>query len=430
MSSVLIHSGHVIDPANTLDGIFDILVKNGKIEKVAPKISEKAETTIDAKGKLVTPGLIDIQVHFREPGFEGKETIETGLRTALKGGVTSVVTMPNTNPVTDNALTVQYQLAKAKAADLGNLYVAGAITKGEEGDALADIAGMQQAGAVAVTDDGRDVQDAGLLKKAMEYCKTFGIVLMSHCEVESLSGEGVMHEGTVSTKLGLPGIPAIAEDLAVLKNLALAEVTGAKVHILHVSTKGAVEMIRHYQQKGVNVTAETCPQYFCLTDEICDGYNTFAKMYPPIRSAEHRTAIVEGLKDGTLSVITTDHAPHKHAEKLQPFQQAAKGSVGLETSFALGYTHLVKTGLLTLAELVATMSVHAAKVVSIPKGTLSVGASADISIFYLEREWSVKGAEMESKGSNCVFEGMKVFGKADTVLVDGVIKMQHGNIIC
>lgn len=429
MKSTLLTNGHVIDPANKRDEICDILIHDGKIKKVGKKISEKADTTIDCKGKLITPGLIDIQVHFREPGYEGKETIETGMRAALQGGVTSVVTMPNTNPITDNARIVAYQYQRACELNLINLYVAGSITQGSDGGTLAPIAAMKEAGAVAVTDDGRDVQDEGLLRRAMEYCKTHDMLLMSHCEVEALSRDGIMHEGAMSTKLGLPGIPAVAEDLAIAKNLMLAEMTGARVHILHVSTKGGVDIIRHFQQKGVNVTAETCPQYWALTDEIWEGYNTFAKMYPPIRSEEHRQAIITGLQDGTLSVITTDHAPHKKVEKLQSVQNATNGSVGLETSFAAGYTHLVKPGLLSLSDLISKMTVNAAQVISINKGTLSEGADADISIFDLKKKWMARVDEMETKGGNCVFEGMEFYGKVDTVFVGGIMKVSKGRVL-
>jgi dihydroorotase len=426
MTSTAIINGHVVDPANKIDTVCDVLVENGKIKKVG-NVKDTADTTIDAKGKIVTPGLIDIQVHLREPGREDKETIKTGLRAAVRAGFTSVVSMPNTCPVTDSKAVVEFQYKKGVEADLANLYVAGAITKGQKGEELADIWEMKQAGAVAVTDDGRDVQDEGLLQKAMEYCKTHDMLLMSHCEVEALTG-GVMHEGAVSTKLGLRGIPAVAEDLAVIKNIMLSETTGAGVHILHVSTKGAVEALRNAHKRGIPVTAETCPQYFVLTDSICDGYDTSAKMYPPVRSEEHRKAVIEGLKDGTLSVITTDHAPHTTHEKLTTFDEAAWGSVGLETSLALSYTYLVKKKILTLPELIAKMTCNPAKVVSIPKGTLTAGADADITIWDPKQKWTVSVSEMETKGKNCVFEGMEVYGKVDRVFVGGREKVRNGKI--
>jgi dihydroorotase len=428
MDKILITGGHIVDPANKVDMIADLLIANGKIEKIGKNLKADGAQTVDAKGKLVVPGLIDLQVHFREPGFEGKETIETGLRAALHGGITSVVTMPNTNPITDNASTVEFQKSRAKEANLGNLYVAGAITKGENGEELAEIAAMKKAGIVAITDDGHDVQHDGIMMKAMSYAKTFDLPVMCHSEVAALSG-GAMHEGWISTKLGIPGIPALAEDLAVVRNLFLAEHTGVQLHLLHVSTKDAIEFTELFRKRGVRVTAETCPQYFCLTDEICEGYNTNAKMYPPIRSEEHRKAVVEGLKKGTLSVITTDHAPHTLADKMKTFEQASFGSTGVETSFALSYTHLVKNKIIPLSELIAKMTINPARVISVPKGTLSVGADADISIFDLEKKWTICAAEMESKSKNCVFEGMEVFGKVDRVFVGGMEKVRGGKVL-
>jgi len=427
--TTLIKNGHVIDPANKRDGIMEILVADNIIAKVAPHIDTKTETSINAKGLIVTPGLVDIHVHLREPGREDKETIETGLRAALHGGITSVVAMPNTTPVTDSQSMVEIQIRRSKQLQLANLYPAGALTKKSEGKELCDFKEMKNSGIVAVTDDGQDVQNEGLLKRAMEYAKTHELVMICHCEVSDLSEQGVMNEGIVSTRLGLRGIPAIAEELAVMKALMLAEYTGARIHISHISTEGSVQLIETYQKRGIQVTADTCPQYFSLTEEMCEGYNTFAKMYPPLRSEKDRVAIVKGLQTGVISAITTDHAPHTHFEKLQPFSQAAKGTVGLETSFAVGNTYLVKEKKVSLFQLIEKMTVRPSRVVSIPKGTLSVGADADISLFDINKKWTVGEIKMETKGGNCVFNGMKLMGAAVHVLVGGVQKVINGKIV-
>ncbi|MEI7511618.1 MAG: dihydroorotase [Candidatus Peregrinibacteria bacterium] len=426
MHTILLSGGRIIDPANSIDEIGDILIADGYIAEVGGKITPPQDAQIiDATGKMITPGLIDLQVHLREPGREDKETIETGLKSALCGGITSVVSMPNTTPITDSQTAVEFQIKRAKDLNLANLYPAGAITKGQKGETLSEMWEMKNSGIVAVTDDGVDVQDEGLLEKAMLYAKTHGLVLMSHCQNEKLSGDGVMHEGAVSTRLALPGISAEAEDMAVFKNLLLAEKTGCQLHLLHNSTKTSVTLIEMFQKRGVKVTAETCPQYFCLTDEICSGYNTFAKMYPPIRSEDHRQAIIDGLKKNIIAIISTDHAPHLHSEKLRSFVESTWGGVGLETSFAAGYTHLVKPGHLTLSQLVEKMTINPAKVIKIDRGTLSKGAVADIAVFDLEVQWTARVSEMQTKGKNCVFEGMEFFGKPVQVFVAGEEKLEN-----
>ncbi len=424
MTSFVLTGGHVVDPKNGIDKKCDVVVENGVIVDIAENISEYSEfKRIDVSGKHIFPGLIDLQVHLREPGREDKETIQTGLQSALCGGITSVVSMPNTHPVTDSQSVVEFQLSRAKQLNLANLYPAGAITKGQKGKEIAEMWEMKNSGIVAITDDGVDVQDEGLLEKAMYYAKTHDLVLMSHCQNEALSGGGVLHEGDISTKLALPGISAQAEDLAVYKNLLLAEKTGCKLHLLHNSTKGSVALIEEFKKRGVNVSAETCPQYITLTDTICDNYNTQGKMYPPIRSQEHQDALIDGLKKNIISVISTDHAPHLWFEKEKPFIESAWGSVGVECSFALCYTRLVKTGELSLSDLLAKMTFQPAEVISIPRGDLSIGSVADIAVFDLEKEWEIKVSEMQTKGGNCVFEGMKVFGKPTHVFVAGDEKL-------
>lgn len=428
-NTTLIINGHVIDPANNIDSVMDILIKDGKIGSVGRNIKIKTENIIDADGMIVTPGLIDIHVHLREPGREDKETIETGLRSALAGGVTSVVSMPNTTPVTDSQSMVEFQIKRAKELNLANLYPAGAITKESQGKELSHIWEMKNSGIVALSDDGLDIQDEGILRKALEYAKTYDLVTINHCELTALSGGGLINEGKISTRLGLPGIPSIAEELAVIKILMLAEYVGTRVHISHISTKRSVELIKEYRQRGVHVTADTCPQYISLTDRACLGYDTSTKMYPPLRRKTDVTAVINGLCADILTVMTTDHAPHTQFEKLQPFNLAAKGTVGLETSFAVSNTFLVKTKKLQLSKLIAAMTINPAQVINIPKGTLSVGVDADISVFDPDKVWTVDINSMQTKGRNSVFNGMKLTGKARHVFVNGVQKVRNEKLI-
>ena len=420
MISILIKNGHIIDPANNVDEKLDLLIQNGKIAKIGKNISEKADKTIDAKNLIVTPGLVDIQVHFREPGQEGKETLETGSRAALAGGVTSVVTMPNTGKITHSNTEINYILNRAKELDLINIYPSAAITTGLQGEYLTNFVELKEAGAIALTDDGRDVQDEGLLLKAMKYAHTHGMLIMSHCEIDSLTDGGVMHEGWISTQLGLPGIPEVSEDLAVWKNILLAEKSGARLHILHCSTKGSIEALRFVKQKGLkNITAEVSVQHFSLTDEECFGYNTNAKMYPPLRSRDHVDGIVIGIKEGLIDALTTDHAPHTELDKSKPFQNAAFGSTGLETSFAVMNTYLVEKKHISIARGIELMTVGPARVIQVDKGTLSVGVDADLAIFDMYKEWTVNPEQSKSKGKSCVFNGKKLTGKCVCAIVAG-----------
>lgn len=430
MKSLLIQQGRVIDPANKLDGVYDILIEDGKIAQIGKKITKKAQQTIDAKGLLVTPGLIDMQVHFREPGREDRETLETGSMAALAGGVTSVVTMPNVSPIADNQTVIEFILKRAKELNLINIFPTGAITKKQEGSTLAEMNELKRSGAIAVTDDGSDVQDEGLLKRALEYAKTIDMLLMSHCETEDLTEGGVMHEGWVSTQLGLPGIPALSEDMAVYKNILLAEETGARLHLLHNSTAGAIRAIREAKKRGAkNISAEVCVQHFSLTDEECMGYNTNAKMYPPLRSQEHLDAIIAGIKDGTVDAFTTDHAPHIEPDKIKTFQDAAFGFVGIETSFAVVYTYLVATKKVPLALCIEKMTTGPARILRLNKGTLTVGADADVSIFNLDEQWVVDEKKFFSKGKNSPYIGKKLTGRAAYTIVGGVVKYKEGKIV-
>lgn len=430
MPSLLIQNGRVVDPKNRRDGIMDVFVKDGKIAAVGKRLKVTADAKVDASGLVVTPGLIDMQVHFREPGREDKETLETGSMAALAGGVTSVVTMPNTNPVADNQTVIEFVLKRARELNLVNIYPTGSITKAQDGAMLSEINELKRSGAIAITDDGVDVQNEGVLKRAMEYAKTVGILLMSHCETDELSEGGAMHEGWVSTQLGLPGIPASSEDLAVFKNILLAEETGARVHLLHNSTVGAIREIRAAKKRGSkNITAEVSVQHFALTDEECMGYNTNAKMYPPLRSQEHIDAVIAGIKDKTIDAFTTDHAPHIEPDKLKPFEDAAFGFVGLETSFATMYTYLVKTKQVDFATGIANMTYKPAELLGIPKGSLTVGSDADISIFDLKKEWVVDEKKFFSKGKNSPFIGKRLTGKPVYTIVGGTVMFENGKVV-
>lgn len=426
-TTLLIKNGHVIDPANGIDSAADVFVSGGKIAAVGAGVPDGADTVIDASGLTVTPGLVDLQVHVREPGREDKETIETASRAALAGGVTAIVAMPNTNPTADNQTVIEFVIKRAKEVGLISVYPTGTITKGQKGDLLSEINEMKNSGAVAVTDDGVDVQNMDLLRKAFNYVKTCNILLMSHCEVSELTAGGVMHEGWVSTQLGLPGTPAIAEDLAVLKNILLAELCGARLHLLHNSTIGATTAIRDAKRRGMKgLTAEVAVQNFSLTDEECMGYNTNAKMYPPLRSRQHIEAIVAGIKEGIFDAFTTDHAPHTEPEKLEPFVDAASGSTGLETSFAVMNTYLVKAGHISLLTGLSKMTVEPARIIGVNKGTLSVGADADIALFDTKKEWTVDPRNSFSKGRNSVYAGKSLTGKAVCSITDGKIRFRDG----
>jgi dihydroorotase len=420
--NILIKNGYIIDPANKVDGKLDLLVVDGKIAKLGKPGSLPADGSevVDAAGKLVVPGLIDLHVHLREPGYEYKETIATGTAAAKAGGFTAVCCMPNTNPVNDSRSVTELILSQAAKASSARVFPIGAITKGSKGDELAETGELRDAGCVGISDDGRPVMHAAVMRRALEYSKIFDIPVVSHCEDASLAAKGVMNEGFVSTELGLRGIPNAAEDVMTARDIELAELTGAKLHICHVSTRGSVRLIREAKQRGVKVTAETCPHYFSLTDEAVRGYNTMAKMNPPLRTAEDVAAIRQGLKDGTLDAIATDHAPHAMDEKSVEFDAAPFGIVGLETSVGLSLK-LVSDGVLTLSDLVMRMSTTPARIIRSGGGTLSVGAAADITIIDPEMEWTVNASEFHSRSKNTPFDGWKLKGKAVQTIVGGRI---------
>ncbi len=419
--NILIKNGHIIDPANNVDEVLDLLVSGGKVDRLGKQgsISETGTQVIDAAGKIVVPGLIDMHVHLREPGFEYKETIGTGAAAAKAGGFTSVCCMPNTNPVNDNRSVTEFILSQARNA-LARVYPIGAITKGAKGDELAEMAELRSAGCFAVSDDGKPVMNAAVMRCALEYSKIFDMLVISHCEDTALAAKGVMNEGVISTELGLRGIPRAAEDVMTARDIALAELTGGRLHIAHVSTAGSVSIVRDAKARGVKVTAETCPHYFSLTEEAVRGYNTMAKMNPPLRSAADVAAIKQGLRDGTLDVIATDHAPHAADEKAGEFDFAPFGIVGLET--ALGLTlKLVEEGTLTVAEAIRKLTANPAGILKIDKGSLSPGSEADITILDPGLEWIVNASEFKSKSRNTPFNGWKLKGRAVQTIVGGGI---------
>ena len=397
----------------------DILVEDGKIVKIAENIPANGSQEIDASGKHIFPGLIDMHVHLREPGFEKKEDIESGSKAAVKGGFTQVCCMPNTNPVTDNKVVVTYIKARAKEVNLCKVHPVGAITKGLKGEEMAPIAGMKKAGAVAISDDGVTVKNSRLMRLAMEYAKDFNITCLCHCEDKDLVDGGSVHEGLSATIAGIRGIPRAAEDVIIARELALAEELDVPVHICHVSTYSGVRMIRNAKSAGVKVTAETCPHYFAATDEIIRTYDTNTKVNPPIREEIDKQAIIEGLKDGTLDCIVTDHAPHHFDDKNVEYPLAAFGISGIETSFGFAITYLYKAGVLSLCELAERMSGAPARILGLEGGEIKVGGVAD-----LDEKWIVDPQKFVSKGKNNPFGGMELSGVVKYTIVDGEIKYQ------
>jgi dihydroorotase len=417
---ILIKGGRVLDPVHGIDGVLDLLIEDGKIGKIGKSIDASGAEVIDAGGKLVTPGLLDIHVHLRDPGYEYKEDIVTGTRAAAAGGFTSVACMPNTNPVNDNKAVTLYIRSKAAEAGCVNVFPIGSITKGLKGESLAEMGELKEAGCLAVSDDGRPVASGELMRRALEYARPFGLTVISHAEDLTLVGEGVMNDGFVATELGLKGIPWVAEDAAVARDVMLAEFTGARLHVAHVSTRGAVEIVRAAKQRGVRVTCEATPHHFTLTDEAVRGYDTNAKMNPPLRSAEDVAAVRAGLADGTIDAIATDHAPHHLDEKNVEFNIALNGIVGLETALPLTL-RLVEDGVLPLQEAVARLTLGPARALGIPRGTLEVGAAADVTVIDPELKWTVAAGELHSKSKNTPFAGWQLKGAATHTIVGGKV---------
>jgi dihydroorotase len=426
---MLIRGGRVIDPGN-LDGIMDIFISDGKIVEIVKhgltsseypeSIIEHPETSIiDASGKIVTPGLIDMHVHLREPGYEYKETIETGCLAAAFGGFTAVCTMPNTNPVNDCRQVAEYILTKAQAADTARVYPVAAISQGLKGDGLCEFGELKEAGVIALSDDGNPVMSSQLMRRALEYAKGFGLLVISHCEDLDLAAGGVMNEGAVATRMGLAGIPNAVESIMVMRDIALSELTGVPIHIAHVSTEESVQAIRDAKTRGVNVTAETAPHYFTLTDESVKEYKTSTKMNPPLRSNHDREAICQGLADGTIDAIATDHAPHSSIEKEVEFDMAANGIIGLETSVSLGMK-LVEDEVITITDLVEKMSTNPARILGLESG-LTIGNPADITIIDPDISFRVDADSFQSLSRNTPFDGWELKGKAVLTLVEGKI---------
>lgn len=418
---VLLKGARVLDPSQELDGILDVLIEGERIALIGENLKDKDAKVIDLSGLLLVPGLVDMHVHLRDPGLEYKEDIESGAKSAAAGGFTAVACMPNTVPPVDNAAMVSYITSKAERVGLSRVLPIGCISKGREGRELAEMGEMAMAGAVAFSDDGSCISDASLMRRALMYAGDFGKVVIDHCEDPSLSAGGVMNEGYVSTLLGLPGIPRSAEEVMVARDVILAKETGAPVHIAHVSTKGSVEIIRRAKVEGIPVTCEVAPHHLVLTEDAVMGYNTSAKVNPPLRTEEDVQALIEGLKDGTIDAIASDHAPHSMDEKDVEFDKAAFGISGLETSLGLVLTFLVGPGKLSLEEVVEKMSANPARILKIEGGTLKEGSVADITVIDLNKKWTVESTKFFSKGKNTPFEGWELKGKAVMTMVGGRI---------
>ncbi|MBR4948347.1 MAG: dihydroorotase [Clostridiales bacterium] len=395
-----------------------IFIEDGKFANEFAE--DKADKVIDLKGATVTPGLVDMHCHLREPGGEYKETIATGTASAAKGGYTSICPMPNTNPVADNAAVISGILKKAKEADNCRVYPIGAATKGIDGELISEMGLMKEAGIVAVSDDGHPIKNAGIMRKVLEYSSDFDLPVLNHCEDKSLS-EGAMNEGVTSTTIGIRGIPTAAEDIMIARDIILSEYLDIPVHICHVSTKGGVRMIRDAKARGVKVTCETCPHYFTLTDDMCESYDTNFKMHPPLRTRDHVDAIIEGIKDGTIDAIATDNAPHHADEKVCEFSVALNGILGFETAFALGYTYLVKTGEITLEKLIDLMSLAPSKILKLGRGTMNVGDDADLAAFDLDNEFVFDKEKMLSKSRNTPYDGWKLYGETILTMMGGKV---------
>lgn len=424
-----IKEGTIIDPAGGYVGAGDVLIEDGKIVAVEKRIDAGDRQIVSAENKLVLPGLIDLHCHLREPGREDEETIASGAKAALKGGFTAITAMANTNPVADTAVAIEYVINQAQMAGYAKVYPVGAVTKGLQGVELAEMGEMAAAGAVAFSDDGKTITNAAVFRTALEYSNLFGLPMLLHEEDPDLAGNGVMHEGYWSTVLGLPGIPSLAEDIMTARDLFLAEFTKARIHFCHVSTKGSVAMIGAAKNKGLSVTAEATPHHFTLIDEDLQGYDPNFRVSPPLRTGEDRDSIRKGLQDGVIDAIATDHAPHTLEEKHREFALAPTGLIGLETALSLAWTELVLGGWLTKEQLVERMSAAPARILNKPGGSLRPGAPADLIIFDPEQEWEVKPADFSSKSKNSPFIGRKLKGKAESVWVNGLLKLKQGKII-
>jgi dihydroorotase len=419
---VLLTGGRIVDPSTNTDAVGDVLLRDGKVESVGGKIGrpDNAEV-IDCAGLVVAPGIIDVHCHLREPGREDVETVATGARAAAAGGITAVCAMPNTDPVTDNQAAVGFVLKQGRAAGAARVHPIGAISIGQKGERLAEFGEMVGAGAVAVSDDGKPVVSSQLMRTALEYARAFDIPVADHCEDPTLAAGGAMNEGVVSARLGLRGIPSEAEEIMAIRDILLARRTGGHVHLCHMSTKGSVELIRWGKDRGIRVTAEACPHHLSLTEDSVEGYNTNAKMNPPLRTLADVEAVREAVRDGTIDLLATDHAPHHADEKASAFADAPNGIIGLETCLAVNITWLVKPGIISLSTLIERMSCAPARIFRLPGGTLARGSVADVTIFDPTREWTVDPAGFRTKGRNTPYGGMTLTGRAACTIVGGSV---------
>ena len=422
---ILLRNGRILDPSSNLDVVGDVLVAHGVIEHAGAPLGEVRRDgdllEVDCAGQIISPGFVDVHCHLREPGREDVETIATGARAAAAGGFTAVCAMPNTDPVTDNQAAVGFIIRQASRAAGARVYPIGAISVGQKGEALAEFGEMIGAGAVAVSDDGKPVASAQLMRTALEYARTFEIPVADHCEEPTLAAGGAMNEGVVSARLGLKGIPDEAEEIMVIRDILLARRTGGHVHLCHMSTKGSVELIRWGKERNIRVTAEVCPHHLSLTEDAVEGYNTNAKMNPPLRTAEDVAALKEAVRDGTIDLVATDHAPHHYDEKEREFSDAPNGIIGLETALAVLVTNLVVPGIISYATLVDRMSCAPARIFHLPGGTLRRGSVADITVFDPAARWQVDPASFLSKGRNTPYAGKALSGRATCTIVGGQI---------
>lgn len=417
---IVLRGGRVLDPSRGYDDVGDILIKDGRVESASGKVGKVDDAeVIDCKDLIVSPGFIDVHCHLREPGREDVETIATGARAAAAGGFTAVCAMPNTDPVTDNQAAVGFIVRQSQRANAARVHVIGAISVGQKGETLAEFGEMVAAGAVAVSDDGKPVVSAQLMRTALEYARSFGIPVIDHCEEPTLAHGGAMNEGIVSARLGLKGIPSEAEEIMVIRDILLARRTNGHVHLAHMSTIGSVELIRWGKERGINVTAEVCPHHISLTEERVVGYDTNAKMNPPLRTARDVEALRDAVKDGTIDMIATDHAPHHYDEKEREFADAPNGIIGLETALAVSVTNLVESGHIDFRTLVEKMSCAPAKLFGLPGGTLSKGSVADVTVFDPKQEWTVDPSQFLTKGRNTPYTGMTLKGRAVCTIVGG-----------
>lgn len=421
--ALLLRGGRVVDPSQSHDAVADLLVENGVIASLMRhetdvSVSDDIEV-LDCAGLVVSPGLVDVHCHLREPGREEVETIASGARAAAAGGFTAVCAMPNTDPVTDNQAAVGFIIRQSQSANAARVYPIGAISLGQRGDALAEFGEMVAAGAVAVSDDGKPVVSAHMMRTALEYARTFGIPVADHCEEPTLAQGGAMNEGLVSARLGLKGIPAEAEEIMAIRDILLARRTGGHIHLCHMSTRGSVELIRWGKERGINVTAEVCPHHISLTEDAVEGYDTNAKMNPPLRTADDVSALQEAVRDGTIDLIATDHAPHHYDEKEREFADAPNGIIGLETALAVNLTWLVAPGIIDVPLLIERMSCAPARVFKLPGGTLRMGAAADITVFDPDAEWVVDPSRFKSKGRNTPYTNQTLRGRTYWTIVGG-----------